>query len=385
MGAGSGSTTGGADTINGAGGNDTIRGMMGNDALAGLGGQDTLMGDGGSDFLDGGGDGDTLFGGLGDDYLFGGDGDDVLDGGLGNDLISGGSDTGNGDTVSFAGVTSVGITIDLGNESTAQNTGLGNDTINSIENVVGGELGDVIKDNARRNTLQGGNGDDVIQLQGTFADNALEQFDGGVGNDTLLIGSLLTNVNVDIRNDSIAGFEKLTIVRAAAAGTSSLDMRSEQFGTGLSLAATVTVDNFANTFEDIRIDANTATGLTLQNLSFAGYSATLRLLTTFGNSDNSFTGSAVTDVVNGQDGEDVLNGGGGHDQLRGGNGKDILNGQNDNDTLYGDAQNDLIDGGAGLDTIYAGTGVDRANGGDGDDIIYGGSSRDFSARRREQR
>lgn len=76
-----------ADTINGNGGNDRIRGFGGADALSGGSGNDrvfggrgndTIRGVAGNDWLNGGPGDDTIFANRGVDVSVGGDGDDVL-------------------------------------------------------------------------------------------------------------------------------------------------------------------------------------------------------------------------------------------------------------------------------------------------------------------
>ena len=87
--------------------------------------------------------------------------------------------------------------------------------------------------------------------------------------------------------------------------------------------------------------------------------------------NDTFYGSAFTDIVTGGDGDDViygfgggdiLIGGSGADQLLGGDGNDNLTGGAGNDTLWGDAGNDVMYGGTGNDNYVhgAGTGVDTS-------------------------
>ncbi|MFD1508144.1 calcium-binding protein [Lacimonas salitolerans] len=80
----------GADTLQGNNGNDLIFGGDDTDRLEGGLGSDTLQGDGGDDLLFGGNGFDLLFGGAGDDRLEGNSGNDTLDGGAGADVLKGG-------------------------------------------------------------------------------------------------------------------------------------------------------------------------------------------------------------------------------------------------------------------------------------------------------
>jgi len=72
------------------------------------------------------------------------------------------------------------------------------------------------------------------------------------------------------------------------------------------------------------------------------------VLAGFGN--DTVTGSAVANKLEGGSGADTLNGAGGADTLIGGAGDDHLNGGADDDVLTGYDGADIIDGGAGVDT-----------------------------------
>ena len=73
----------GDDELNGHGGNDVLKGGHGDDAVNGGDGNDRLSGDAGNDE-------DQLIGGRGDDRLIGGCGDDIMHGGAGDDVMRGG-------------------------------------------------------------------------------------------------------------------------------------------------------------------------------------------------------------------------------------------------------------------------------------------------------
>ena len=94
------------------------------------------VGSGANDVLNGAGGKDHLQGVGGDDLLIGGPGGDILDGGAGND------------TVAFTGA-SHGVTVDLA-AGTSVGTGLGNDTLVSIENIIATSLVDDLSGNGWR-------------------------------------------------------------------------------------------------------------------------------------------------------------------------------------------------------------------------------------------
>jgi serralysin len=112
-----------------------------------------------------GGD-DTAIGGAGDETFLGGAGDDTLMGGGGND------------TALYLGLDGAGeiinVTVDL-NQTGAQNTGEGLDTLVGIENVISGAGIDSLTGDGQDNQLDGGDGNDVLT--------------GGVGNDMLTGGA----------------------------------------------------------------------------------------------------------------------------------------------------------------------------------------------------
>lgn len=164
---------------------------------------DTIYGFGGADELNGLAGNDVLDGGEGDDILNGGDGRDVLIGGVGNDKIDGGSwadntsgaSAGNFDIVSYA-YSSAAVTVDLG-KGTATEAG-GTDTITHVEGVIGSAFDDV---------LTGG------------ANDFIETFQGGKGNDTIIGG---TGIDRAIYSDSTAGGTIAVSLAAGSVGTDTL-------------------------------------------------------------------------------------------------------------------------------------------------------------------
>ncbi len=162
----------GADTIDGLAGNDIVCGGDGRDTIDGGEGDDglygfsdlenadagdTINGGAGDDFIDGGPGDDALAGGAGDDHLAGGeaDSDDVLDGGPGDDLLIG---EGGVDTLSYA-TSSAGVSASL---TTNSATGDGTDELFDFENVVGSPFDDTLVGDSGANTIQGLDGDDVL-------------------------------------------------------------------------------------------------------------------------------------------------------------------------------------------------------------------------------
>jgi Ca2+-binding RTX toxin-like protein len=197
---------GGDDTIDGGAGNDRIYSGLGEDRIDGGAGNDSLNGENGDDLIEGGAGDDIIDGGADDDAIYGDAGNDTLIGGLGNDGIKGnaGNDTfvvtatadgrdsydgGDGiDTLDYSAFTTA-VNLTLKEDVTTYAT----DTIENVENVIGGSAADKLIGNSRSNVLAGNAGNDTLKgmagddtLTGGIGDDAL---DGGVGSDVLLGGS----------------------------------------------------------------------------------------------------------------------------------------------------------------------------------------------------
>ena len=169
-------TNWGWDTFNSI---ERIEGSNYNDVLYGDGNRNSLYGQGGHDRLYGGAGGDALYGYEGNDRLIGGDGDDSLEGSTGDDTLSGGLGV---DYASFY-LTSNPITVDLA-ITAAQNTGLGLDTLTSIENFGGSGYSDRLYGNDQANWIWAEDGND--RVNGRDGDDDLL---GGRGDDILMGGN----------------------------------------------------------------------------------------------------------------------------------------------------------------------------------------------------
>ena len=87
----------------------------------------------------------------------------------------------------------------------------------------------------------------------------------------------------------------------------------------------------------------------------------LDLLDLFYGANDTFTGSAFADEMNGLGGNDLMRGGAGNDTLYGGDGNDTLQGQAGADTMYGGAGNDVYLVSETTDVVVetANAGIDR--------------------------
>ena len=276
----------GADTILAGMGYDTLTGGAGDDSLDGGDGWDELDGGEGADFIQGGLDldrirydaADTVDGGEGVDRLYGIDGDldltlaphitnvEVFEFGAGNNNVRGDS----GDSVFVGGAGS--DTID------------GGSGFDRADYSVAQAAVTVTLDGSGSGTAQDGQGgvDSLLHIEGvrgsSFSDRltgsdsgALESFEGRAGNDTI----------------------------DGKGGTDRVDYESVSVGVQVSLLTGTASDGYGGTdrllnIEDIRG-------------SF---------------SDDSLTGSAVANRIEGRGGDDLIDGRGGLDTLDGGGGSD---------------------------------------------------------------
>jgi len=321
----------GNDYLNGSAQGDVINGGDGQDSLNGYGGADTLNGEGGQDSLDGGAGNDTLNGGAGGDYGNGGDGDDTFNGDDGSDYFYAepGNDTQNGgggddqfyygpgadamsggagyDYVYFYDASAdLSLTQDgAANDGAA---GEGDNVGSDIEGLLGGSGNDTIVGGAISNYVDGGDGNDLIS--------------GGAGSDNLYGGSGNDVVNGDGGGDSVGGGNGDDVVNGgadgddlnASSGTDVLngDDGSDRFQAGGSgdgpdtfnggaghdtvsweyyeQSVVVTIDGLAN---DGIAGANDNVAADVEGV-------------VGGTADDTLTGSAAANVIEGGPGSDVI-------------------------------------------------------------------------------
>lgn len=380
---------GGDDTLDGGGGDDVIYGGTGADTLHGGTGSNTLRfndlatavnvvmtgaGEGtaddgtSTDTFDGFGtfyltdlsaQGDTFTESTGADIVYGLSGDDtftVVAGDSADDTFNGGNGT---DTVDYSSASNP-VTVSL---AAGTATGNGNDTLTSIENVIGTSGDDTISGSTSSNTLDGGGGTNTLSYAYTNTAVTLNLGVTSGGYATATIGS---------DTDRVKNFSIIT-------GGGGNDVFTGS-GSGQTFNGGLGNDTFngslgADTFNG---DGGTDT----VSYSALSNAVTLTLQDTTGNATVGFAGLGKTDTltgienITGSTGDDDITGNSSANILRGGNGADILHGMGGSDTLYGDAGNDEIHGGDGNDTITGGTGNDTLYGDDGDDVFIGDTGDD---------
>lgn len=346
---------GGSSSGFGASGGARMLSTLPNQTLNGSAFADSILGFGGADIINGNDGRDDLAGGHGNDTISGGNHDDIVEGGFGNDMMTGGAHGAEGDTLGFEGLFRIsgesGVNIDL-SRTTAQNTGVGIDTIGGFENVEGSNYGDTILESAARNTIRGGGGNDLIRHNSGFADMAGEIFDGGNQVDVLSFGGTGSLVH-DLTNDTLLSIEELRLESPVGNQTRKVKLDADVIDNGLSIGADISFYSLTG-FAQIEFVMGTDTVLGLSFLQVLGTGASrLSMLVTGDNNDEFITGSSI---------QDTLLGSGGVDELYGNQGRDTLDGGTGNDTLFGGEDDDEITGGAGGDAIFGGDGSrDNAN------------------------
>ncbi|WP_416900382.1 MAG: hypothetical protein ACMVY4_00765 [Minwuia sp.] len=361
--------TNGADLLTGGGNDDILIGAEGDDTLNANAGDDVLKGAVGNDSLDGGDGADLLFGGAGQDTLIGGSGDDTLNPGSNDgsgDVIQAGADNnlivfeapGSGFFVLNYTDQVTGIDATFGNTSGTVVKAGGTDTIEGV-NLIDGIVGGL--------QLNGGSGDDTVSADLIDA-NEFFQFRGGAGNDSFTGG---------------AGFDRLDYLGAQTGGVT----------VNIELGLT-TEDGHGGTDTFSAIDE-------LRGSDFAdsllGSSGNDRFILRQGNDTVDGAGGfdllrydrAPIEVVNvdlsagiatvTDDGsvftDTILN----IEAVRGSRtGDDTLTGDANDNQLDGRGGNDIIAGGDGLDTLIGNSGDDTINTGTGDgDAAFGGDGTDL--------
>jgi Ca2+-binding RTX toxin-like protein len=195
-------------------------------------------------------------------------------------------------------------------------------------------------------TIYAGAGND--HLEGGDGTNLY--FDGD-GNDTVLGGSGRDRVQVDAGNDIYYG----------EAGNDLLNFSIIHYGfKGTSKLA----------YQGIRLDLSLTSAQDLGEFGIDRFFGFEDVVGSFG--DDTISGSAGANVIDGHNGNDTLSGLGGDDFLIGDNGNDHLSGGDGDDRLDGDSGNDILLGGAGADYLLGAWDADTLIGGLGSDIIEAG-------------
>lgn len=388
--------TSGVDVIAGLGGNDVILGFesedlicggTGNDYIEGNGGPDVLSGDKGydnlaypdapgpvgvslvagtasgaegqdelsgfeavigSDFGDvlGGGPGfNSLEGREGNDDLNGRGGIDLLRGGVGSDVLVGGE--GSLDIVYFFD-SPIGVEADL--EEGVAVAGTDEDTLISIEGLVGSEFPDTLRGDAGENVIGGAEGDDTLDGRGSFdfvlsfgrfpddptGPDAFEILFGGPHTIDLAAETATDAGDAsEVEGDSVIDFEGAAggYRDDVLLGTDQDNVLAGEPGDDQILGRGGDDAIDGGTGEDI-FDGGPGPGDQIAYFQTSGVKANLAtgLATAQGDTDQfeaveEIVGSEHADVLVGDSGSNVIAGLGGNDRIAGGGGDDILFGK----------------------------------------------------------
>ncbi|MEP4051071.1 MAG: CHRD domain-containing protein [Litorimonas sp.] len=231
-----------------------------------FGGDDELFGGAGNDTIEGGFGDDLLDGGSGNDILIGGSGDDVLRGGGGQDTLDG------GEGIDTADHSNIGVAVNVNLGAGTASYGMVNETLTSIENVIGTNFDDTIRGDGGVNVIEAGAGDDTITWTG-----GEDTYDGGEGFDTVDYTTSSVPVVVDLNADGNGtatrelGFsvevtdaevaDDATFVQAALDGNLYFNIHTQEFGGGeirgqLSVSSDETVDGVRTIVLDGDLDSS---------------------------------------------------------------------------------------------------------------------------------
>lgn len=337
---------------------DLLRGDGNLNILRGNGGDDTLDGGAGFDYADyataagpvqvhlaagtaTGADGnDTLIsiegvrGSNHDDLLVGDGGANIFRGRGGNDTLDGGAGI---DTADYRGSGSSGVVVDL--SQGIATGGAGDDTLISIENVIGSEFDDLIIGDDGPNSLVGGLGNDVLR-----AGRGADTLQGEAGDDTLDGGDNDHWFQLDLVSYSYLVGDAAGVVVDLGAGTA-----------------------VASDGNDTLIGIEGVIGTSGDDLLIGG-SAYLNYFYGGGGNDT-IVGGAHFDIVDysGAGGpivvdlslvDDQASGPFGIDQLRG---IELVYGSHFDDLLVGGPEDTVLRGNRGDDTLRGGEGADVAD------------------------
>lgn len=320
----------------------TFNGTPNNDTLTGDGTDDSLFGFQGNDSLVGGDGNDSLYGAEGQDTLVGGAGNDLLDGGTITDLVNL-TDL----NIALYGSATSAVTVNLATGTASDGLG-GTDTLVNINFVSGSAFNDT--------------------LIGSTTATLFEQFEGGLGDDSINGGAISSNSNGNRATYvNATSAVQVNLAAGTATGAQGNDtlvninfVRGSAFGDSLTGSTTVGYDEFfdgrggndtidgAGGTDWLRYDGAT-TGV---NVNWDTGTATDGQGGTdvFFNMENA-RGSGFNDTINGSTGNNLIQGRAGNDFLVGNEGDDTLQGDEGQDSLYGTEGNDVLDGGAITDLL----------------------------------
>jgi serralysin len=251
----------------------------------------------------------------------------------------------------FAGVASGDVADGLDGDDTLNGAG-GNDTL------YGSAGSDVLSGGSGVDTINGGDGADT--LSGGLANDTIH---GGAGADaiswTVADGSDAIDGGADVDTFNASGSAAAEVGNATWNGSSVAAL----MGNSLTNVEAINLD-LGGGVDWLTYSTSAAVIVNLQTGSASGFASVANIEKVLGGSGNdTLTGDALDNRLDGAGGADTLNGGDGIDTVLGGDGADII---------YGSAGNDSLQGQNGADVLYwiSGDGRDTLNGGADSDSAY---------------
>ncbi|MFD2058809.1 calcium-binding protein [Mesorhizobium calcicola] len=232
-------------------------------------------------------------------------------------------------------------------------------------------------------------GNSYLQLMNSAGTVIADDYDGGVGYNSVLTFSVATSGVYFVGISETAGSPGQYSLGVTAnsllplsEGTDADDVATFAGGTVWKLGGKG--DDMFTDFSHVLGEQgdDTLTGSTgddvmsggLGNDTIFGSSGEDRL---FGDAGGDYIdGGDGTDLIFGGDGGDEIHGRSGFNQIHGGSGSDQIVGDIDAESLWGDDGDDYLNGFDGADTILGGTGNDTLDGGTGADTLQGGIGSD---------
>ena len=270
----------------------------------------------------------------------------------------------------------------------------GNDYINnnSIVTIYAGNGDDTVYHNNDSSLIDGGEGNDRINIAGYGYKNTVN---GGGGKNHIISNGKAQVFVYGYGDDTIENFSADSTLKVGNNTYTTLKSGNDlkfQFSSG-----SILIKNAANM--TIKVDKNNGSGssgggssnggvavkngvvmvesnTTKNIISITNYSGATKIDASAVSKNIRLIGNSSANSLVGGKGADTIEAESGNDTVYGGAGNDTLYGEDGNDTLYGEDGNDKLNGGKGNDKLYGGNGNDTLYGNEGDDTLTGGAGKD---------
>ncbi len=242
--------------------------------------------------------------------------------------------------------------------------------------IKGGDGNDAIKadDNVRRSLyISGGNGNDTI-VGGNATDHIVDNYgsntiNGGAGNDSITaLGYDDTDTWYARLWNKLAGNSNQSNTIEGGLGNDTIITGDGDDSITDKGGSNTVISNGGND----SIELTGSTRWSTNNVHAGDGNDSVKT----GEGNDTIYGGDGKDVIESTGGENNLHGGDGNDIIYGGESRDYIEGGHGNDIIYGRGAGDVIYSGKGDDIVYGGEGDDFINAGKGDDIVYGGDGND---------